>query len=183
MTQCCECNDTMLALAQRAQPGYDGCASALLLDDAASSIVRTWKDGGERRLAEEIANIMAAYVLPEWKQQRPAVVPIPASTRALRNRGFDHGAELGAALARILGLPLAHALKHPNSADQRELGRRQRLSNMSMRFVAYDDACKLECALIADDVHTTGATLWAAADALHEAGVEWVWGITFARAW
>lgn len=183
--QCCECNDVMLATARRSAPGYDGCASAVLYDDAAGRIVRAWKDGGDRTLAASLARIMAPYALPAWLNERPVIVGVPASSAARRARGFDHGAELACALGRELDLPVAQALERPRSKDQRALGRRERIANMSERFSANATAREIArasgCVILSDDVHTTGSTLFAAADALHDAGVRAVWALTFAR--
>ncbi|WP_165246717.1 double zinc ribbon domain-containing protein [Adlercreutzia sp. ZJ141] len=183
--QCCECNDVMLAAAGRSAPGYDGCASAVLYGDAAARIVRTWKDAGDRALSAAMARIMAPYALPTWLEKRPVIVGIPASRAARRARGFDHGAELALALAHELDLPVAYALDHPRSLDQRTLGRRGRIANMSERFsmseAAQDIVRQAASVILVDDVHTTGSTLFAAADALHAAGVQNVWALTFAR--
>lgn len=179
--QCCDCNELSLSTLGRDHPGYDGCASAVLFDDDAGAVIRTWKDAGERRLVEDIAALTAPLAHPDWLAQTPSVVPIPASRVARRRRGFDHGEELGRALAGRLGLPFAPVLAPPVAKDQRELRRRSRQHNMDGAFVLAAGARAPAAVILTDDVHTTGATLYAAADALHAAGAERVWALTFAR--
>lgn len=181
--QCSECNPVMLGRFERDRLPLDACASALVLDDAAARIVRTYKDQGERRLASVIADIMAPLAHPAWLAARPAIVSVPATRRAVSRRGFDHMEEVAAVLSRSLDLPCAFPLARPRSADQRGLSRRQRIGNMKGRFRALPGATAPEAVLLVDDVHTTGATLFEAADALRAAGAQRVFGLTFARAW
>lgn len=182
--QCSECNDVMLAALGRAVPALDGCASAVVLDAAASRIVRMWKDSGERALAKDMAHAMARYVPPSWLSRDGAtVVVLPASAAARRRRGFDHGEELARALAAELGLCVSTVLARPRARDQRTLARRGRIENMAGRFRTLPGATAPASAVLVDDVCTTGATASAAADALREAGALTVRCVTFARAW
>lgn len=184
--QCSECNGFTLARRGLASYPLDGQASAVAFDDAASRIVRTWKDAGERELAQVMGELMAACVPPEWVRQHPVVVPVPASARALRSRGFDHGHELSLALAERLGLPCQDLFERPQAKDQRKLTGSQRAQNMQggFRLRARGPCSPLPgTVLLADDVCTTGATLFSAAEALRSAGVRRVYAVTFARVW
>ena len=129
---------------------------------------------------------MAACVPPEWVRQHPVVVPVPASARALRSRGFDHGRDLSLALAERLGLPCQDLFERPQAKDQRKLTGSQRAQNMQggFRLRARGPCSPLPgTVLLADDVCTTGATLFSAAEALRSAGVRRVYAVTFARVW
>lgn len=181
--QCTECNDVMLNALERDQPPFDACASAVAYDEAAARIVRTWKDAGERRLVDAMAALMTPIVPPSWRTDRPVVVPVPATAAARRRRGFDHGEELACAVASRLELDVAAVLARPHSRDQRALARRGRLANMEGRFIPLPGATAPSSALIVDDVCTTGATLFAAADAVRAAGALTVRCLTFARVW
>lgn len=182
-TQCTECNDVTLASMGRTEPALDGLANAVALDRAASRVVRNWKDAGERRLATTMAAIMAPYLPPAWQSLQPTVVPIPASPQARCRRGFDHGAELARAVADRLALPFAPVLDRPRTRDQRALTRRSRVANMQGRFRTLPGATAPAAVLLVDDVCTTGATLFAAADALRAAGTATCHALTFARTW
>lgn len=181
--QCSECNDVMLAASGRGEPPFDACASAVAFDDGAARIVRTWKDAGERRLAEAMAGLMAPMVPPSWRSERPIVVPVPATAAAVRRRGFDHGDELARATASLLGLDAAPLLAPPHARDQRALARRGRLANMEGRFIPLPGASAPPSVIVVDDVYTTGATLFAASDAVRAAGARTVRCLTFARVW
>lgn len=180
IVQCTECNGFSLA-------GFDGelpltaAASALVCTEETKRIVTTYKDRGERRLAEPMAQIMALYLPPAWLKRSPAVTFIPASRKALARRGFDHNETLAATLARMLDLPLAAPLERPHARDQRELGKRDRLSNMRIAFTLRAEADLPRSVVLVDDIITTGATLYSAAGVLREGGVEEVYGLSFAR--
>lgn len=181
--QCSECNRVALRRFGRERPPFASCASAVVLDDATGRIVRTYKDQGERRLADELACAMARVAHPAWIGESPTIVAVPATGRARRRRGFDHMDEVARRLAAILGLALARPLAQPRSADQRRLGGRERIGNMRGRFKALPGADVPERVLLVDDVYTTGATLFDATDALLAAGARQVRCLTYARVW
>ncbi|MFR6014677.1 MAG: ComF family protein [Eggerthella lenta] len=181
--QCSECNDVLMSVAGRDEPPFDACTSAVAFDDAAARIVRTWKDAGERRLAGAMATLMAPMAPPSWLADHPCIVPVPATAAARRRRGFDHGEELAQALADRLGLAVAPVLARPRSRDQRALARRDRLANMEGRFIPLPGASAFPSVILVDDVYTTGATLFAATDAVRVAGAATVRCLTFARVW
>ena len=179
--QCSECNAVTMAALGRTEPPFDACVSPVIYGDGAARIVRTWKDAGERRLAATMADLMAPVAAPVWRAEEPAVVPMPATAAAVRRRGFDHGTDLANELAARLGLPVTPLLARPRSIDQRRLTRQDRIRNMEHRFRALPGASAPDSVLLVDDVYTTGATLFAAADALRAAGAARVRCITFAR--
>lgn len=180
--QCTECNRLMLESA-----GYDALpvaalASAVTLDAAARRVATTYKDQGEQRLAGEMAALMARYVPPAWLELGPAVTYVPATPAARRRRGFDHGELLARELSWQLGCAFAPLLAPPRRRDQRTLGRAGRVANMEAALRLLPGATPPAALILADDVCTTGATLYACATALARAGAETVFGLTFARA-
>ena len=179
--QCTECNAVMMAARGLDAPPFDGCASATVFDDASGRVVRTWKDAGERRLGAVMAEVMAQALPPEWARRCCAVVPIPATARAVRRRGFDHGLELAQGVSVLLERPAAELLARPRAIDQRKLSGEQRIENMEGRFRALPGADVPHVVLLVDDVFTTGATLFSAVGALRAAGAEEVYCLTFAR--
>ena len=74
-------------------------------------------------------------------------------------------------------------LARPRSRDQRKLTRTQRLANLSGRMTLLAGATVPDTVILVDDVCTTGATLYSAAEALQSGGAKTVYGLTFARAW
>ena len=181
--QCSECNPVTMAALDRHELPFDACASAVVYNDATARIVRAWKDAGERRLVETLADLMASVTAPSWRAERPTIVPVPATAAALRRRGFDHGADLARALAERLSLDEIPLLARPRSFDQRSLARSGRIKNMENRFKPLPGARAPASVLIVDDVYTTGATLFAASEAARAAGARQVRCVTFARVW
>lgn len=185
LVQCTECNPVTLARGGRAAMPLNAMASALVFDEHAGRIVSAYKDGGDRRLHAYMARIMARYVAPGWlaEPKETAVTFIPASGAAKRRRGFDHAELLAHAVAEEVGLPCLSLLARPKSADQRKLSRAGRIANMQGSLRVQSEASVPAAVIAIDDVCTTGATMYAAADALREAGAQTVYGLTFARVW
>lgn len=177
--QCTECNATMLTAAGRDALPLDGMASVLLADDAARRMVTVYKDANERRLAHEMAGLIARYVPPEWHDA--PLTFIPATKDALRRRGFDHAEQLANAVAARTKMPLMHVFARPRNLDQRKFGRRERQRNMSERFSMLPNVQVPQKTVILDDICTTGATLFAAADCLRTNGASKIYGLTFAK--
>lgn len=181
--QCTECNNITLKAAARKTIPYDSCTSAVIYDDNAARIVQTWKDKGERRLATTMATLMKPLVPSAWLFEKPVVTAIPATVAAYRRRGFDHGAELAREVASLLDLETVSLFARPSAYDQRTLTRSERIENMQGKFKIRPDGVAPSSVFIIDDVCTTGATLYAASDALRVAGVHTVRCLTFARVW
>lgn len=185
--QCTECNTTMLASGDRTELPLAALASAVVLDRSARRIVLAYKDQGERRLSAVIAQVMARYVPPSWTAPQsgrsPAVAFVPATSAARRRRGFDHAEKIAHDVAEALDLEVAPVLARPRSRDQRKLTRTQRLANLSGRMTLLAGATVPDTVILVDDVCTTGATLYSAAEAMQNGGAKTVYGLTFARAW
>jgi predicted amidophosphoribosyltransferase len=111
---------------------------------------------------------------------RPALVPVPLHPRRLRRRGYNQAALIADALARRAGLEIADCLARTGSAaTQVGRGRAERRAgpagSVDLR------APVPGCAVLVDDVATTGATLAACAAALRVGGSVDVAALVFAR--
>lgn len=177
--QCTECTPLMLAHANRTSVPFAGMAHAMVADEAVQRIVRTYKDKGERRLAAFIADACAPFIAPAWRTS--LLTYVPDTPEARRRRGFDHAQELARAVAEAAGLPCAGLFMPPRSIDQRGLARRERFANMAVAVQLAPRAPVPSSAIVFDDICTTGSTLYAAADALREAGCGTVYALTFGR--
>lgn len=112
-------------------------------------------------------------------RQRPPLpadailVPVPLHRSRLRQRGYDQALELARPLARHLGLELRPdlLLRVRGTGAQSGLDAAARRRNLRHAFSArVPDPVPARVVLL-DDVMTTGATLYAAARALRQAGV------------
>ena len=149
----------------------------------ARAIVTGYKDAGERRLSAEIADIIADVLPRHWTAPDTVMTFVPADRAARRRRGFDHMAAIAGELSGKTGLPCMPLLQKAPVADQRGLTRRERFQNMAgaIRTRPEAGAQAGKRVILVDDVYTTGATLFAACDALREAGAREVLCATFAR--
>ncbi|CDK00652.1 Phosphoribosyltransferase [Microbacterium sp. C448] len=151
----------------------------------AASILRAVKRDARPRLARHLAPALAAALRQVARSTGAApaslvAVPIPSSTKSLRARGF-----------RVVDLVTQRAGVKPQrllrlqrtAADQRGLGRIERLENLRGGMLAHEtgglraDGLRV---VIVDDVVTTGATLIEAARALRAAGAVVVGAATIA---
>lgn len=157
-------------------PSYSLARSAARYEGCARDALIAFKVRGERRAAREMAARMVA-VAP----RADLVTFVPATRRALVERGFNPAEELARRVARGLGLRCAPLLrKARETRDQSALGRAARARNVAGAFEAIRSAETARRILLVDDVMTTGATVEACARALAEMGQIAI--LTFARA-
>jgi len=147
-------------------------------------IIHNLKYNGRKELARPLGYLMAQRVKRlGWARNVGAVVPVPLFTTREKERGFNQSLLLAKAVAEDLGKPLWNNLlsrehfHHP----QMVLSREERLKNIIGAF-KYASTRKLagETILLVDDIITTGATLRGCADVLRQAGVQRVYGLTWA---
>jgi predicted amidophosphoribosyltransferase len=183
---CRECRAQMHAGGARriavagSRSGRIECFAAFPYDGPAGALVRGLKFGGRRALADVMAaNLVACAPVDVLAG---CVVPVPVHPRHRRRRGLDHAGELAAAVADRAGLPLVDCLvRRGDPTPQVGRGRRERISGPVGSIVVRERLPVPACALLVDDVVTTGATIAACAQALEAAGTERVAALGFAR--
>lgn len=129
-----------------------------------------------------LAQVLAELGPEDW------LLPIPLSAQRLRARGFNQAWALCAALARqarTAASPDAQLLlRVRHTRPQSQLKRRERLANVRGAFqVDPLRAAELRGrrVLLVDDVMTSGASMYTAAQALRDAGAAHITAVVFAR--
>ncbi len=144
--------------------------SALEWDETTAALLAALKQQGRTGVARALAPAMRAAVMAARpRAARVAVVAVPSSPRALRERGYA----VVDLLLRRAGVPVVPLLAvRRQAADQRRLGREERRRNMSGVFTV---RARLPAActgvILVDDVITTGATMHDASAAIRAAGI------------
>ena len=152
----------------RATP-FDGGVACYAYRFPVDRLVQRFKFAGDLAVGKWLSRQLAARVRGE---PRPLViVPMPLTSRRLRERGFNQAAEIAGVVARSLRVPCSlRALERTRDAPpQSRLGRRARRANLRGAFRCRMRLSGHRVALV-DDVITTGATAHAAAQALRRAG-------------
>ncbi len=158
--------------------GFASAVAAVRYEDAGRALVHSLKDGGMRGLATPAAGLMALVIA---RPEADLITWVPPDPIRQALRGYHPPRLLAEDLAERWQLPARPVLRGPLwRRPQRGLTRDRRRANVRSAFAAVGPVAG-RIALV-DDVHTTGATLSAAARALRRAGAEAVVAVTLARA-
>lgn len=179
--RCGWCGHPWPASAERCRacvPGLPRARAAIAYDARAGALMSALKDRRRRAVADALASVVAATLAPPpsgW-----VLVPVPLGRARLAERGFDQALAIARGLSERWDRGVSRALsRHEDGRPQRAAPRRERLRLSPDTFAARPPVPS-RCCLV-DDVHTTGATLAAAARALRRAGAPEVAAVTVAR--
>ncbi|MCA0422047.1 MAG: ComF family protein [Proteobacteria bacterium] len=177
---------TLLSPAAIAEPPVFGRARAVALHEGhARAFVHRLKFSDRLDLAQPMGRMMAAAGR-ELIDGADAIIPVPLHWTRLMWRRFNQSQALAEAVGTASGLPvMAGALiRKKRTPQQIGLTRNQRIANLQGAFGVTERArmqLRGKALILVDDVHTTGATLNAAARVLLRAGAERVDVLTFTK--
>jgi len=154
-------------------PPLDACHAAVAYDFPWSSLVAQFKFNGQAGWARSFALLMrSAPWIEHALEQAELVVPMPLARERLAERGFNQSLELAKLLA-------------PGRVDAGLLLRiRATAANVKGAFAGDPlraGEVRGKRVAIVDDVMTSGASMFAAAQALRESGAARITGIVLAR--
>ena len=160
----------------------DGIRGVGYLRGPLKRAVYQFKYRQKRKLALPLADLMHHY-LSENPLPAELIVPVPLHLDRLRERGYNQAALLARGLSERSGLPIEEEslVRIKETAPQVALKADERRKNVRGAFRGQDENLRDRQVLLIDDVCTTGATLEACAEALHEKGARSVWALVLAR--
>jgi ComF family protein len=176
VAQCGEC--------LRRPPPLDACFAAVSYGYPWADLVTDFKFGQQPAWAKTFATLMRSmpWVEPAL-EQADVVVPVPLWPARLAWRGFNQALQI----ARALEPAKARAdllLRIRDTQAQSTQGRRERDANLQGAFAVdplQSHRVRGRRVVLVDDVMTTGATLFEAAQAMRTSGAAHITGIAFAR--
>lgn len=149
-------------------------------EEPLKSLIYRLKYHPSGKTAAFIAEIMATEVRRRLTGKRgklpfEVVTFVPRSKKSLLRYGHDQAAMLAEQVAKLLGLPCVPLLCRTSSGkQQKSLGLTIRLENIRGAFIPKRDCANYKRVLLVDDIITTGATMSAAAHALKDSGIKFV---------
>jgi ComF family protein len=167
---------------QRVSPVFDTVVAPLRYVSPVDHLVGRLKYRRELALGRDLGDLVYAAALGRGQPPPALLIPVPASPRRLRERGFNPAAELARQVSRRSGIPWAtdRLARVRQDQAQQGLGRRARLRNLRGSIVGTGQV-PAHVALV-DDVMTTGATANEASRVLRQTGARrvevWVLGRT-----
>lgn len=154
-----------------------GARQAFVYAGPVPALLGALKDQRRRALVDPLAELMMTLPPPA-----APLVPVPLARERLAERGFNQAALLADRLAAGWDLPVLHLLERARGGPpQRGAAATTRALQVRGAFAVRPGPVPAAVCLI-DDVHTTGATLAAAALCLRRAGVALVGARCLARA-
>lgn len=184
--------NSLCAACARQRPPLDGALAAVSYAYPWSTLIARYKFGEQHAWAGFFAGLLlktpgVLQVFGELQAQ-DWVLPLPLSAERLQSRGFNQAWELASALAsqtRTLAQADARLLlRVRHTRPQSQLKREARLANVRGAFqVDPLRVAELEGrrVVLVDDVMTSGASVFAATQALRDAGAAQVTAVVLAR--
>ncbi len=156
-----------------------------VFDELVQTIIHFLKYNGFKSLGIELGKKVSTKVKNQIPVSNETVlIPVPLHPVKYRERGYNQSNYIAIGIAEILGLTIHRRLlkRIKNTETQTQLSATERQKNMQDAFEIADgvDLSGIHCAVLIDDVFTTGSTLNSAAGVLKKRGVKKVIGVTVA---
>jgi ComF family protein len=167
-----------------APPPLDACHAAVSYEFPWSGLIADFKFSGQAGWARSFATLMRST---PWMEpaldQADLVLPMPLSGDRLAERGFNQALLLARALSRHK--TASHLLlRVRHTPAQTALDRKHRLANVKGAFALdplFAASVRGRRVVLVDDVMTSGASLFTAAQVLRQAGAAHISGLVLAR--
>jgi ComF family protein len=136
------------------------------------------KYNNRREYADFYSQDMLRVFGSKWKELKlDGILPVPIHKHKRRSRGYNQAELLADPISRQLQLPLYKKLliRTIDTLPQKELDDKERMKNLKSAFLFHENEVKLKKVLLVDDIYTTGATIEACTEVLHQKGVSQVY--------
>lgn len=167
-------------------PAFDHIEAPWRFDFPIDSLIQRFKqqaDWGTGRILSRYLAHQLEQAYTEGLAKPQALVPVPASPKRLRQRGFDHTRMLSDWLGKVLQIPLETRLirRIQDTPAQKHLNAQERQSNLHTAFQIGRNPLNYQHIALVDDVVTTGATVNRLATLLRSIGIQRVDVYAWAR--
>jgi ComF family protein len=136
----------------------------------------------KRRIGQLLGDMLGDFCQAE-QLSADAIIPVPLHHKRKQERGFNQSELLAEQIAKLNRIPLllGGVERIKVTEQQAHLDAAARRRNMQGAFAWKSKQSAPKRILLIDDVLTTGATMAACADVLHQAGCQQVRGVALAR--
>ena len=138
-----------------------------------ATLIHDYKYQSVRALGPKFAEILSE-ILPQNLPKNAVLVPLPTSTKHIRERGFDHTLSIAKRLAKMRSLKLEKLLLRAKNTVQVGTNKKTRESQASSAYLVNPKITidPQTTYVLFDDVLTTGASMRAALKKLRENGAQ-----------
>lgn len=165
-------------------PPLDECLAAVTYEYPWSDCIASYKFGNNPAWAGTFALLLkSAPSIEHAVDSADLILPVPLSTARLQHRGYNQALEICKHLSRQK-TDAYLLLRIKDTLTQSSLSKSERMKNVKAAFAVEPlraKELKGKRVLLVDDVMTSGATLFAAAEALRQAGAAHITAVVFAR--
>jgi ComF family protein len=175
--------DAVCGACQKDPPAFDATRAMFRYDAPVDRLVHQLKYHGRLELSRVLGGYLAEHIMELDDPLPDVVVPVPLHVSRLRERGYNQSLEIARFVAGRLRIPLDRqgVQRLRPTAPQAELPRDQRRKNVRGAF-GVNGAFSGQRVAVVDDVMTSGHTVNALAQCLHDNGAKEVRVWVVARA-